>query len=275
MSLFSRIQGVVGSFFQLGGPSAPGVKGVAGGTPAIEARNSADNAYVPVRGATPVGDNDLATRAYVDGMAYSKPVTAQISGAAAVPSNTATAHWIVVTTSGGNASIGDLYYDDGTNTGTCDKVVAKAGNSIVTTVAFSGGTISLLANQEYVWDGGSSSWINIAANVSGVTYAIEFAIGTGAAQTSTTSIPANATVLRCELTVATPFSAGTTISIGRTAATTLLMATTDNVATVAGEYDAPQRTAWGVSALPVLATVAGSPSVGAGTCTVVYTIPNT
>lgn len=269
MGFFSRLNGIIGSFLQIGGPSGPAIKS---NSTALEARNAADNAYAVFRVATPVGDNDATTRAYVDEMAYSKPVTEQISGAASAPSNTSTAHWIVVTTSGGNASIGDLYYDDGTATGTAAKIVAKAGNSIVTTAAFSGGTISLDAQQQYVWTG--TAWLNIAANVSGAQYVIDMPIGTGASQSSTKAIPANAVITRCDVQITTPYSGGTTITVGRTGSASLLQVTTDNVATVAGDYDAPQRTGWGASELAVLVTVAGSPGAGAGRVLVTYSVPN-
>jgi hypothetical protein len=104
-------------------------------------------------------------------------------------------------------------------------------------------------------------------------YSIDFAVGTGAAQSSATSIPANAIVFWCDLVVTTAYSAGTTISIGQTGSVSLLQATTDNTATALGEYFAPQRTPWGSSSLPVLATVSGGPSVGAGTVTVLYAAP--
>ena len=61
MALFPRLQGIVGSIFQLGGPSGSGVKNNAG---AIEARNSGDSAYVVSRGADPVGNDDLTTLRY-------------------------------------------------------------------------------------------------------------------------------------------------------------------------------------------------------------------
>jgi hypothetical protein len=270
MGFFSRLNGIVGSFLQIGGPSGPAVK--APSTTALEARNAADNDYVVMRVGTPLGDNDAVTKAYADEAAYSKPVTDQISGASAAPSNTAVAHWIVVTTTGGNANIGDLYYDDGTNTGTAAKVVAKAGNSIVTTAAFTGGTISLDAQQHYVWTG--SIWLNIAANVSGAQYVVDFAITTGASQSSTKAIPANAVITRCLVQITTPYSGGATITVGRTGSAALLMAAADNVATVAGDYDAPQRTGWGASELAVLVTVAGSPGAGAGRVLVAYSVPN-
>ncbi len=63
MSLYSRIAGIVGTFLQIGGPAGPGLNANAG---ALETRNAANSAFAVHRGATPVGANDLATKAYVD-----------------------------------------------------------------------------------------------------------------------------------------------------------------------------------------------------------------
>lgn len=65
MGWFTKILGTLSSTFQLG-KSGPLLKNNSG---IIEARNAADNAYAIVRGATPVNDNDLATKAYVAGVA--------------------------------------------------------------------------------------------------------------------------------------------------------------------------------------------------------------
>ena len=89
------------------------------------------------------------------------PVTAQISGASSLPANTGTAHYIIVTTTGGNGTIGQLYQDNGSSTGTVTVIPATAGNVIITTAAFTGGTISLAAFQEYVWNG--TAWTTLSS----------------------------------------------------------------------------------------------------------------
>lgn len=269
MGLFKRMAGVVSNFFQVGGPAGPAVKNNSG---AIEARNAADSAFAVVRGATPVGDDDLVTKRYADTLAYALPITLQFNGNSALPSNTGTEQYYVVTTTGPNATIGQLLWDDGTGVGTVTVIPAKIGNTIVTTAAFSGGTISLATNQEYVWSG--AAWVNIAPNVSGAVFEVRFAITNAASQSSTTQISASAVVLRAYIDVVTPYSANATIQVGQTGTAGLLMATGDSFPTVAGIYDADQDTAWGGSALAVLVTVGGTPAAGAGFCGVVYTIPN-
>lgn len=54
-NLFSKIRGIVGSFFQIGGPSGSAWKNNAG---VLEARNAADAGFSIVRVAEPVDVND-------------------------------------------------------------------------------------------------------------------------------------------------------------------------------------------------------------------------
>lgn len=173
MNVFSKLAGTMAAFFQVGGATGPGINNNGGN---LEARNSANNAYAILRGATPVGANDLATKAYVD-------------------------------TGGASAAIMEVRY----------------------------------------------------------------VIGTGAAQSSATSIPAGATIVEATVSITTPYSGGTTIAIGQSGSTALLQATGDNVATLANQYQSMQDTPWGASPLAVLATIAGAPSVGAGVVIVKYT----
>jgi hypothetical protein len=63
MSLFTKLLGTVSSFFQIGGPRAPGLSND-GGSGNIGAYNSSQSAYVNVRGADPVVSNDFVTLEY-------------------------------------------------------------------------------------------------------------------------------------------------------------------------------------------------------------------
>lgn len=63
MGLYGRIAGVIGSFFQVGGPAGPGLVDDAGN---IDAKNAVQTSYVNVRGADPVIANDLVTKQYGD-----------------------------------------------------------------------------------------------------------------------------------------------------------------------------------------------------------------
>lgn len=106
----------------------------------------------------------------------------------------------------------------------------------------------------------------------GAVRTIRFVLGTATAS-SVTEIPADARVLSARLEITTPYSNGTTIALGRTGSTSLLMATTDNDATIAQAYLLDLDAAWGGAALAVLATIAGGPVAGAAVVVVTYTEP--
>lgn len=112
------------------------------------------------------------------------------------------------------------------------------------------------ATKEYVDGGGASGAVQL----------IRFTIGTGAAQTSVTQLPANAFVIETTVEIDTPYSAGTTISVGQTGGSaTLFQATGDNLATSADTYVSPnQDIQAAASPATVSVTIAGGPSVGAG-----------
>jgi hypothetical protein len=65
--VFSKLLGTITTFFQVGGTAGPGIN--ANGA-ALETKNAANSAFAVHRGGTPVGDNDLTTKAYVDKVAY-------------------------------------------------------------------------------------------------------------------------------------------------------------------------------------------------------------
>lgn len=272
MSIFQKIRGTIESIFQLGlgGPQLKNNSGI------IEARNSTDATYAVVRGAPPVGDNDFVTKLFLQSNATPCVVTAQFDGNNPLPANTGTEHYIVVTTTGANAAIGEIIYDNGSGSGTAVLLAASDGRMIFTTQAYSGGTISLQADSIYVWDSTTSSWLQEGSSqqTSGSVRCIKFAIGTSASYSSASDIPANATILSATVDVTTPYSGGATISVGRTGSTSLLQATTDNLPTAANLYKVEQNTAWGGSALPVLVTIGGTPGAGVGTVVVLYTQPN-
>jgi hypothetical protein len=107
----------------------------------------------------------------------------------------------------------------------------------------------------------------------GSTTTLRMAVGTGASQSSVSSIPANAVVESVMLDVTTPFSGGATVSIGQTGSTALLMGTSDNFPQTAGQYYIAEDTPWGASALPLLITVGGAPSAGVAIAKVEFSVP--
>ena len=270
MSLFSKLSGTIATFFQHGGPAGPGWN-VNTGT--FEAKNAANNAFVTVSGGFPTVGDHLTTKNYVDQTANKTiPVSQQFNGNNTLPLNSLTEKWYVVTTTGANATIGELIWDNGTGTGTTTVIGEVTGTTILTLAAFIGGTITFASNALCVWTG--SVWSSVIPSVSGAKYEIIMSITNLPSQSSVTAIPANSYITNVRLVVVTPYSAGATISIGQTGTVALLMATTDNVATVADEYWNPQLTAWGGTNYSVLVTVGGSPANGAGYALVDYTVPN-
>lgn len=272
MALWSKIRGTIETLFQLG-LGGPQIKNNSG---SVDVRNSGDTGYVNLRVAPPVGDNDAATKQYVDTISRPSVVSVQFNGSNALPNNSSTEQYYIVTTSGANATIGQILWDDGNNSGTVTVLTAVEGRSVFTSQAFNGGTVTLLANSYYVWDTGSSSWL-LEANpqIAGAIREVRMPITNAASQSSATQIPANAYIQSVLLNITTPYSAGATISVGQTGSAALLMGTGDNLATVAGRYSIDEEDiAWGASALSVLVTVSGAPSAGAGDVVVEYTVPN-
>lgn len=91
---------------------------------------------------------------------------------------------------------------------------------------------------------------------------------------STTVLPAGAVVTDVQLEVDTPYSAGTSISIGSVGSPSLLLGTGDNDPTTADLYVAEQRTPW-TAPSAIVVTIAGAPLAGAGFVTVSYCLdPN-
>jgi hypothetical protein len=270
MSLWSKIRGTIETAFQLG-LGGPQLKNNAG---AIEARNAGDSAFAVVRGGAAVADNDLTTKQYVDTLFSRSVVSAQFDGNNAIPANTGTERFLIVTTTGANATIGQLLWDDGSGAGNMVVLAAKA-QMVITTTAFSGGTITLKADTPYVWDTVSTSWVNAGGtSLSGAVREIRYAITNAASQDSASQIPANAQVVETQVEIVTPYSGGATISVGQAGSLTLLQVTADNLATAAGIYETPQDVAWGGAALAVRVTVGGAPAAGAGFAIVRYTQPD-
>jgi hypothetical protein len=100
---------------------------------------------------------------------------------------------------------------------------------------------------------------------------IRFPITAAAVQTSALCLPAGGIVTSARLDIVTPYSAGTTIEVGKNGAPSQLIGASDNNPQGAGLYVRDQDTPWGQIEV-VVVTVSGSPIAGAGFCIVQYTI---
>lgn len=275
MALFEKLAGVTGSSLQIGGPAGPALNDTS--TSAITVTTSNLSTLANVRVATPLVDSDATTKAYVDEAYKPLIVTAQSNAVSALQANTSTEHWTVVTTAGTGAAaaylIGDLLWDDGSNTGNVTIIAPSLGATVVCTSALTGGTLTFVASQPYVYVGSTVYWQNMSADVAGAEYVVQFTIGHSTSYSSSTIIPAGAIILSTTLNITTLYSAGATLSVGQTGSTSLLQATTDNTPQTVDTYTSNIQTAWGATAYAVLVTVGDSPSAGAGTCTVTYSVP--
>lgn len=275
-NLLEKITGTISSFFQIG-VGGPRVKNNGG---LIEARNAADSGFVIVRGATPVATNDLTTKQYVDTISKPFLCSAQFNGSSSLPNNSSVEKYIIVTTTGVNASIGQVLWDNGLNDGNTVTVLGPTnGMCVAIQAALSGGTITFQTDSIYIWDNPSTTWIKIGdiGSVTGAIRLIRYAITNAATQDSTSTIPTTAFIVKSRLQLTTPYSGGATISVGQPGATTAFMLTTDNdpVGYAANDaFEVPQDTAAVSPANVVRTTVGGSPAAGAGIVSVWYSSPN-
>jgi hypothetical protein len=117
----------------------------------------------------------------------------------------------------------------------------------------------------------------IAGLIPGVVYEIRFPIGL-VTTSSVTPLPAGAVEHSAELHIVTPYSPGTTITLGTLASPTGLMEAVDSqpaAVPVAPSTSTLFRVSQDTTGLtgPVLATVAGAPVVGSAFAIVRYSIP--
>jgi len=275
MASYENLAGTTETTFQIG-LDRPQVKSTSTGE--LEARDATDSTYARFRVGAPVGPNDAITRSYADTLSKPIIVSAQFDGNNALPANTGTPSYKVVTTTGAFASIGDVIYDDGSGVGTTTVLTAIEGRVLAITDALSGGTVSLDPDSIYIWDADGSAYVKIGdiGSVTGANRVIRYTITNAATQDSVTTIPASAIVGRCEVKITTPYSGGASISVGRAGSLALIMPPTGNTPQGASGniYRRFQDTDWGGSALVVRTTITGAPAAGAGVIIVHYMTPN-
>jgi len=271
VGFFKNFIGTMSSFMQIGGPSGPRLKNNAG---VIQSRNSDDTDFVRLQVATPSADEDAVTKLYADTLEKPLIIGRQANTSASIPSNTASRGFVVVTTAGTGAVLGDILYDDGSSTGTMSILSAIEGRTIAVTDALTGGTIEFDPDSIYIWDDDGTQWIKIGdiGSVTGANRIIRFSLSTATVD-STTAIPANARITQTWVDITTAYNAGATIQVGRAGGTVdLLQTTTDNVAQFENTYVKDQDTAWGGSAAAIRVTI--SATSGVGVASVFYSVPN-
>lgn len=242
----------------------------------LETRTSDDTAYQIMRSADPVDTNDVANKNFVESTISKVFIDDQVDTSSSLPNNTAVQRFLLVTTSGSGASIGDILEDDGSSTGTMEIISARNGREIFVSSALTGGSISLDGSSIYSWRTSSSSWQKISdiGSLSGGLQEIHIPITSASATfDSITIIPANYNIRQVDLKVTTAFSSGTTIQVGNTSVPNLIMNISDGKPEQVGIYSELQNTEWGVSDSIVRVSIGGSPIAGAGIVMVRYVNP--
>jgi hypothetical protein len=272
--VWDKLRGIIGNILQIGGPSGPNVKNNSG---VIELRNAADGAFATGRAlhiASGAGLNDLVT--LLDLQARVPNITFDFTGASAPSPGANTNQFGFCHTTGGGYTAGQVVYDDGV-------ALILIPTEVVRTLTSSSavtGTISLIQNGVYAWQGGT--WIlkgdggstDVGENQ---TIEVPFAFGDeGTTVSSTTQIPDGARILWSRVEVETVFDGAETVLLflDGTANVNLLLTTEVDLQTV-GSYQNREGflvTAGNTGVVSV--TLAGSTAtVGAGRAWVTYVTP--
>jgi len=282
MSVYEKLRGFVGNIFQFG---FDGVQAKPQGASAMDLVNSTDSGFANLRVATPLVDNDAVTKLYADTLTKPLIVKRQADTSASLPNNTAVRGFVVVTTAGSGAVIGDLLFDNGQNDAAPMTILGggpQEGRTIAVTDPLTGGTITFDAESLYIWDSDGSSWVKIGdiGSVTGAERVIEvpFVFGDENGNVeSTADIPANAKITRTVVDITTVFDDGdTTIELGRASSAALLQTSDANRPTLVSQFNCKEVIAWGGTAGKARVTLGGGTtnSTGAGTAYFFYTTPN-
>lgn len=244
----------------------------------IKFRNTDDSAYININALTPTDPDHVVTKSYADSMEGNLVISRQADCTAALPPNTAVAGYVVVTTAGTGAAIGDLLRDDGSSTGDMSIIAARNGRSIMITTALTGGTVEFEPDCVYTWDEDATPdrWLKVAdiGSVSGAIRLVKVTIGTNATYESVLEIPKDNEVTEVRVTIGTAYSAGATIKVGFTEDDDAIVKTTDINPQVENVYTLDQETAWHTDNRKVLITISDTPAVGAGVVRVFFCNPN-
>ncbi len=275
MGLLKKMLGIIGDRFHIDfvndGPMLKNNAGV------LEIRDADDVALAIVRGATPVGDTDLVNKLYADSLSKPVIVSRQADTSASIPTNTAARGFLVVSTAGSGAVIGDLLFDDGSSSGPMAILAAIEGRCIAVTDALTGGTVTFEADSIYIWDDDGTTWVKVGdvGNVTGAMRVIRYILDNTASQDSATSIDANNVIHSAQLKLTTPYSGGATINVGTTADADLILDELDNNPQKPADtiFLVEQDTVWPINSV-VRTTVGGAPAAGDGVMTVIYSNPN-
>lgn len=240
---------------------------------ALEVRNPADSDYLPLRAASPVGDNDVVTKEYLETTSGLR-VTGQINGGSPPAAGTA-GRVFIVTTAGGSYALGELYRDNGTS---WVQITVTEGMRISITDDLTGGTDEYTGDHIYLWDEDGSAWVDIgpapslsrAVRVERLTIDYADAGDNNLGQ----ALPANAIVLKAKVNVTQVFDGTTpTLIIGDATDADRHLEAKDVKLDKVGIYWVEQSYLYG-SSTQVLAnlTIGGTPTQGQAQITLEYAV---
>jgi len=228
-------------------------------------KNNANDALAKLEVASPTLINEAVNKITLDKDIKPIKIAREADCSSAVPDNTASSGWVLVTVAGNGCLLGDLLYDNGTSTGTMELYSPQEGDSIIVTTALTG----YPATYMYIFKG--SAWE--APSESGLKK-VAVLDYTFADTTKATGVilPANAIVTSSITYIMTAFSNGTDIKVGSNSDDDLFQPVAHIKATKIGGYETPLNekitSEWGV-----VVTISGTPTVGVGRTLVEYITP--
>lgn len=262
-----------------GGPRLKDDSGV------IEARNTGDDDYAIMRGGSPIGDNDLVTKQYLE--AYGAPVVIGNIYDSGGPASTQ------FTGSGQEGAIAIcnetvapfteniLYrldtWDTDVDTSDWTPITPTEGMRISMTDASSGGSTAYTADHIYMWDEDGSTWIDMgpSAAVSKVvkTERVALVFGSSGTLAIGSAIPAGSRVHKVIINVTTAFDGTTpTATVGDSSDPDRLLTDPEVDLTAVGTYVADCYYAYGSNTQTNVTYVADSSTAGAAEVEVLFSI---
>ena len=193
----------------------------------VELRNQADDDFAVLRAGTPVGDDDVVTKGYLETRA-DIAVTGQINGGSPPAVGTLGTIYLC-TTSGGVYTEGYLYRSDGSS---WVELVPTTGLKVSVTVALSGGNIEFTADHIYLWDEEGGSWVDVGPAPQGtaiVKTARATLVHTDTGENAVVTVPANAIITKVLVNITQIWDgSNVTLEIGDASDPDRLLATAAN-----------------------------------------------
>lgn len=237
----------------------------------LEAKNAADNAFVVLRAASPVNDDDVVTKRYLVTKA-DIIVSGQIDGNS--PPAVVNGSVYICTTTGDSYTAKNYYHGE---SGSWVEYTPADGLKITVTTALSGGTITFNGDSIYEYDGNSSSWVLIGPSSSlnkvCKTERANLAYNTSSPLNIGSALSDSSRITKILVDVTQAFNgAAPTLSIGKSGSTSLLAAAAEIDLTAIGLYVIDCLYTTSGSEQMIATYVASSSSAGVATITMEYSV---